>query len=609
MSLDPAYLSEILLSDNVVSSEQLEEAVLRAEKGKISLLQVLVETGYAAKEEIYTVIADNIGVPFIDVSSYVIDPEVSKLVPKEMASEHLICPLFKIEGTLTVAMADPTDFMLLDRVRAKSCCEVEACLAPEDDLKQAIEQSYGGGTAYGTNTMGKLEGIRITEDEGVASITEETPVSKLVELIITQAVRDRASDIHVEPEEDILRIRFRIDGILYEIPSPPKSLELAIISRIKVMANLDIATSRIPQDGHFKRMIDAKEVDARVSTIPTIYGENVVVRLLSSSASLIGMDELGLSPLALGQFEEMISHPWGTILATGPTGSGKTTTLYAALSRVNTVEKNIITIEDPVETRLPYIRQIQVSARAGLTFATGLRSIVRQDPDIIMVGEIRDIETAEISIQAALTGHLVFSTLHTNDAAGAITRLVEMGVEPFLISGSITGVIAQRLVRRICLKCKESYKPSKALVERLRLDSKKEYRFYRGRGCGSCKGTGYKDRVAIFELLRISDEMRELIIERVSSAMVKRKALEQGMKELKEDGLSKVLQGITTIEEVARVTEMGVDIRAPVQFPKEEVEPEEEKKKILMEEKSFAVGGSLNLEEYRKKITSWIAKK
>lgn len=609
MSLDPQYLSEILLSKNLILREQLEEALSRSEKGKIPLPQVLVEMGFATKEEIYTVIADDIGAPFIDISNYVIDPEVIKLVPKDLATEHLVCPLFKIEDTLTIALADPTDFVLIDRIRAKSECEVEVCLAAEEDLKQAIEQSYGSEDAYTADTPGELQSVKITEGEGLASITKETPVSKLVELIITQAVRDRASDIHIEPDEDLLRIRFRIDGILYEIPSPPKSLELAIISRIKVMANLDIATSRIPQDGHFQRRVDGRDIEARVATIPTIYGENVVIRLLNPVAGLLAMDELGLSPHALGQFQEMISHPWGTILATGPTGSGKTTTLYAGLSRVNTIEKNIITIEDPVEARLPFIRQIQVSVKAGLTFATGLRSIVRQDPDIIMVGEIRDLETAEVAIQAALTGHLVFSTLHTNDAAGAVTRLVEMGIEPFLISGSITGVIAQRLIRRICPKCKEQYKPSKALIGRVGLELDKEYTFHRGRGCPACKGTGYKGRVGIFELFAVSDELRELIIERASSSAIKKKAMEQGMKDLKEDGLSKVLQGITTMEEVARVTEIGVDIKAPVQVPKELAKPEEKKREIAVEEKALVTGGSLDVKAYESKLTSWLAKK
>ncbi len=596
MSIDPRHLGEILLSGRLISGEQLEEAERRAARGKLPLLQVLVEMGFAAKEEIYTVIAKEMSIPFIDISNYVIDPEIIKLIPKEMASEYLVCPLFKIENTLTVAMADPADFVVLDRLRTKSGCDVETCLAPEDDLKEAIEHNYGGSTAYGTEIVGKLEGIEVGQGQ---DITKETPVSKLVELIVTQAVRDRASDIHIEPDEEVLRIRFRIDGILYEIPSPPKTLELAIISRVKVMADLDIATSRIPQDGHFKRIIDKKEIDARVSTIPTVYGENIVIRLLNPSTALLGMDELGLSPIALSQLEEMISHPWGIILATGPTGSGKTTTLYSALSKVNTIEKNIVTIEDPVETRLPFIRQIQVSVMAGLTFASGLRSIVRQDPDIIMVGEIRDIETAGIAIQAALTGHLVFSTLHTNDAAGAITRLVEMGVEPFLISGSITGVIAQRLVRTICRKCREQYKPARALVERLGLDSEKEYHFYRGRGCSFCKGTGYKGRIGIFELFHVSDEIRELIIERVSSATIKRKAQEGGMLELKGDGLSKIISGRTTVEEVARVTEIGVDVKASAPPPEVQAEPL----------KALPTGASMNLEEYRKKITSWIAGK
>jgi len=433
----------------------------------------------------------------------------------------------------------------------------------------------------------------------------------LVELILTQAVRDRASDIHVEPDEDALRIRFRIDGILYEIPPPPKHLELAVISRIKVLANMDIATTRIPQDGHFKRRIEGREVDARVSTIPTIYGENVVIRILNPATALLNLDELGFSPEALTQFEEMLSHPWGTILVTGPTGSGKTTTLYSALNRINTIEKNIITIEDPVEYRLNLIRQIQVNPKAGLTFANGLRSIVRQDPDIIMVGEIRDLETAEIAIQAALTGHLVFSTLHTNDAPGAITRLVDMGIEPFLVSGAVTGIVAQRLVRRICPKCKESYKPNKTLLQKLGLEKNKDYVFYRGKGCQQCKETGYKGRVGLFESLRISDEISELIVKEISSIAIKKRAEKEGMESLKRDGLSKALQGITSIEEVTRVTQIGADLKIPSEISKEEkleLEKERAKEKKIKEE-TITPGGALNLNDYQKRITSWIAGK
>ena len=607
-------LGQSLLSNGLISEEQLGEALSRAKRGKLPLSQVLIEMGFVTKEEAYSIIAEEIGVPYVDMSNYIVDPKVINLIDREDATRYLIYPLFKIENTLTIAMVDPTDLVAIDKVRMKTNLEIESCLAAEDDMREAIRGIYEkSDTALGI--IADVEELIKVSPNSLGEVATSTPVSKLVDIILTQAARDGASDIHIEPDEDSLRIRFRIDGILYEIPSPPKHLELAIISRIKVLSDLDIATTRLPQDGHFKKSLEGREIDCRVSTIPTIYGENVVIRILNPATALLGLDELGFSPEILTQFEEVISQPWGTILVTGPTGSGKTTTLYAALNRINTVEKNIITIEDPVEYRLGLIRQIQVNPKAGLTFVSGLRSMVRQDPDVIMVGEIRDHETAEISSQAALTGHLVFSTLHTNDAPGAVIRLVNMGIEPFLIAGSVIGVVAQRLVRTICSRCKESYKPSKVLLHRLGLEVSKSYIFYRGRGCKECKETGYKGRIGLFELLKVTDEIRELIIKGISPTAIRKKAEKEGMKELREDGISKILQGTTTIEEVTRVTRITTDMMAPMKISQEEkVEAKKEEikeRKITTEEKDSATnwGRALNLEEYENKITSWIAGK
>jgi type II secretory ATPase GspE/PulE/Tfp pilus assembly ATPase PilB-like protein len=368
-----------------------------------------------------------------------------------------------------------------------------------------------------------------------------------------QAIKDKASDIHIEPEEDRFKIRFRIDGILHEVFSPPKHLEPALLSRIKVLSKLDIAEKRKPQDGRFNMKVQDRDIDLRVATFPTIYGENIVMRILDRGSILLGLDKLGFSEDTKIEFERLIKYPHGIILVTGPTGSGKTTTLYSALSTIDSEEKNVITIEDPVEYHLGRIRQSQINPKAGLTFANGLRSILRQDPDVVMVGEVRDNETAEISVQAALTGHLVFSTLHTNDAAGALSRLIDMDVEPFLISSSVIGILAQRLVRRICEKCKEPYKPSLDILKAFGASDEKG--FFRGRGCNLCKNTGYKERIGIFELLVVNDDIRKLITEKASREIIKKKAVEMGMRTLRDDGMGKVLKGITTPEEVIKATQ------------------------------------------------------
>jgi len=423
-------------------------------------------------------------------------------------------------------------------------------------IQKVIDQYYGAiGSAEELVrglTKEKME-ERLKGTKGLAEIAEDAPIVKLVSLIIMQAVKDKASDVHIEPAEDKVLVRYRIDGILHEVQQIPKHLQSALASRVKVMARMDIAETRNPQDGRIQLKMENKDLDLRVSSFPTINGENLVLRILDKSSVLMGLAELGFAGKDLKNFDKLIRRPNGIILVTGPTGSGKTTTLYAALSTINSIEKNIITIEDPVEYEIPLIRQTQVNPKAGLTFANGLRSILRQDPDIIMVGEIRDKETAEIAIQASLTGHLVFSTLHTNDAPGALTRLIDMGIEPFLIASSITGILAQRLVRVICPKCKEKYTPSDEVIHDLGLKEKVE--LYRGKGCMHCKETGFSGRVGIFELLLMNETIKNMVTAKASSGDIKKNALASGMTTLYEDGIEKIKNGVTTAEEMLRVTE------------------------------------------------------
>lgn len=487
--------------------------------------------------------------PWVDLDTYLVDEKVVNLIPEAFARKHHLIPLFKIGNILTVAMADPKNILAIDEVALKTGCEVEPVIATESQIERAVDQYYG--------VSGSIEEIiKEVADKGIEfSGGEEAPVIKLLNLIMLQAVRDRASDIHLEPDEDTVRTRYRIDGILHEVTSLPKSLQQALISRIKVMGGLDIAETRTPQDGRAHIKMAGKEIELRISAFPTMYGENLVLRILDQSTPLMGLEDLGFFQEMLRYYESLIRRVYGIILVTGPTGSGKTTTLYASLNAINSPEKNIITIEDPIEYRLNLIRQTQVNPKAGITFAAAIRSILRQDPDIIMVGEVRDFETSETAIRAAITGHLVFSTLHTNDAPGALTRLMDMGVEPFLISGSILGILAQRLVRTICPYCKESYVPDEREIETLSIANTKETVLYRGKGCKMCRQTGYRGRTAVFELLVINEPIRELIMERAPSRVIRKTASEtQGMKTLREDGLEKVLKGITTLGEIIRQT-------------------------------------------------------
>jgi type IV pilus assembly protein PilB len=527
--------------------------------------KTLIKNGIVAEKDIATALAAVLGVPFIDLADYLVDTSVVKLIPEPIAQKYKLIPIFKVGQTLTIAMANPQDVNAIDQVRLKAKCEVEPVLATETAIKHAIDQYYGIGGSIEDVIKGMhdakadLTALEISSKDleklDLNKLADAPPVIKLVNLIIMQAIKDKASDIHIEPEEKALRVRYRIDGILHEGSNPPKALEPAIVSRIKVLASMDIAEKRKPQDGRIQLKMQGGAVDMRVSSFPTVYGENIVIRILDTSNLRLELTELGMSPVILEEFSRLIKKPFGIILVTGPTGSGKTTTLYAALSAVNSVEKNIITIEDPVEYQLKMIRQTQINPKAGLTFASGLRSILRQDPDIIMVGEIRDSETAEIATQAALTGHLVFSTLHTNDATGAVTRLIDMGIEPFLISSSVIGALAQRLVRVICPKCKDKISPTDDMLKDLGIGREANILFYKGKGCTHCKDTGYLGRTGIYELLIIDDDIKRLIINKADANEMKKKAIERGMKTLRDDGIAKVLAGITTVEEILRVTQ------------------------------------------------------
>ncbi len=529
-------LGESLVEKGLITEEQLRQAELEAGADAKPLRKILTKKGLISEEDLTAFLSQQFDLPIVDLTNYLIDPEIIDLIPEGLARKHLLIPILRIGNDLTVAMVDPSDVFALDELHMKTGLNIEPALAVETEVKKALDQHY---SAKGTleEVIGSLDREQLEIKPGqelelkkLQGIAEEPPVIKLVNLMVIEAVRQGASDIHVEPEEDTLKIRFRIDGLLHERTGPPKYLQSAVISRIKVMADLDISERRAPQDGRIQMKMEGRDIDIRVSCIPTIYGENVVLRLLDRSQVILELKQLGFLPSILTQYEKLICCPHGIILVCGPTGSGKTTTLYASLNVINSEDINIITIEDPIEYHLAGIRQMQVNPKVGLRFADALSSILRQDPDVIMVGEIRDIETARAAVQAALTGHLVFSTLHTNDAPSAVTRLVDMGVEPFLISSSVIGVLSQRLVRTICAECK-------------------------GEGCKGCIQTGYRGRIGIYELMIPSEKIRVLITAKASADKIRKAAVEAGMQLLREDGEKKVNDGITTKQEVMRVSE------------------------------------------------------
>ncbi len=488
-------------------------------------------------------------IPEVDLSSYALDPKVLKIVPPSLAQKYNRIPLFKVGDTLTIAMSNPKDITALDEIRRVTKMDLSVVKASQEDIQDSITEHYG--IAGVVDSV--IKDYRPPQGSKAKMVAPtDAPVMRLVDVIISQAVRERASDVHIEPEAKDVRVRYRVDGILHEELKIPPHMLAPVVSRIKVLSSLDIAESRIPQDGRYEMELDEKKIDLRVSTFPSAYGEKVVLRILDKSAMLLKLPDIGFAQENLSKFLKIIHKPHGIILVTGPTGSGKTTTLYSALSEINSKEMNVVTVEDPIEYELPGVTQSQINVKAGLTFASALRSILRQDPDVILIGEVRDLETATIAIQSALTGHLVFSTLHTNDAPGALTRLVDMGVEPFLISSSVEAVLAQRLVRMVCEKCKEKI----AVPESLRKDFPDIKFLYKGKGCKACKNTGFRGRVGIFELLILDEHVREMINNKASTDEIRKYVIKQGMKTLYADGLDKVKEGRTTLDEVLRVTEL-----------------------------------------------------
>jgi type IV pilus assembly protein PilB len=559
-------LGESLVKARLITKEQLEKALKEQKKTGERLGQVLMGLGFVSEENIMKLLGRQLEITNVDLPAQKISTEVIDIVPLHVARRYRLIPLFKEKNVLTVVMSDPLNVFALDDLKRITGCKIEPAVSSEAQVISAIEQYYTvkDSLEKTVEDIGEVA-LEIVEEEekdeevGVAELrerAEEAPIVKLVNSIIFQAVKDKASDIHLEPDEKSLRIRCRIDGILHEIMNSSRRLQPAVLSRIKIMAALDIAEKRIPQDGRFQVRAGGKEIDIRTSVFPTVFGEKAVLRILDRASAVLTLDQLGLLSGSRERFEEIIVRPNGIILITGPTGSGKTTTLYSILEKINSMEKNIVTLEDPVEYHLDLINQTQVNPKVGMTFAGGLRSILRQDPDVIMVGEIRDQETAEIAVQAALTGHLVLSTLHTNDAPGALTRLLDMGIEPFLISSSLAGVLAQRLVRKICSECKTEYAPGLEIIDRVSaLKSGVPGTFYKGEGCKACKQTGYRGRIGIFELMLMDEEIRMLLGTRTQSSRIKQVAINSGMQTLQEDGMEKVKKGDTTVEEVFRVTQ------------------------------------------------------
>jgi general secretion pathway protein E/type IV pilus assembly protein PilB len=560
-------IEETLKNLGILNDKQIEEALKVQLDTQERFSEVLVKLGYISAANLGQSLISQFGLIPVDLSEYEIPTEITSEIPPKIAMTHHLVPVEKKHSVIKVVTDDPLNFLAIDNLSNFCGKNIELELTVKKQFHEIFEKNYGGEREEKktfdviVDRIGEEEiplGVTLAEEE---VSKEEAPIIRLVSLLITEAIKNRASDIHIEPLEKKLRIRYRIDGVLHEVPGPPQRLQGSVISRIKLMANLDIAEKRLPQDGRIRINLLGRSLDLRVSTLPGIYGESTVLRILDKSSLLMDLNELGFLAEDQQKFEELISMPNGMILVTGPTGSGKTTTLYAALSKINQPNKKIITVEEPVEYQISGINQVQVKPHIGLTFASGLRSMLRQAPDVILVGEIRDFETATIAIQAALTGHLIFSTLHTNDAAGAVTRLIDMGVKPYLVASTVQAVLAQRLVRKVCSSCKKPYQPSEDELAALDLKAKdiKDITFYQGTGCDECSLTGYKGRTGIFELLIVNDRLRELFFEKVSSTVIRDKARQMGMRTLREDGMKKVLSGITTLAEVIRVTQSDIE--------------------------------------------------
>jgi type IV pilus assembly protein PilB len=598
-----AKLGEILVRENLISPQNLREALdhQREHGGRLGFN--LVKLGLISEDMITTVLSRHYGIPSVNLDLFNIEPAVLRLIPQEVAQKHSVLPLSRVGATLTLATVDPTNVFALDDVKFMTGLNVEPVVVAEGSVQQAIAKYYGtsreielastaeessldkiarssavtngnGGITnadlvsldsidFDTEHSGDVEVVEDNEEIDLSTLSrmsEDAPVVRLVNVLLVDSLRRGASDIHIEPYEKELRIRFRIDGVLYDVMHPPLKLRDALISRVKIMSKLDISEKRLPQDGRIKIKVKvdsrSRELDFRVSTLPTLFGEKVVLRLLDKENLMLDMTKLGFEPESLTKFQRNISKPYGMVLVTGPTGSGKTNTLYSALQSLNTVDTNIMTAEDPVEFNLVGINQVQMKEQIGLNFAAALRAFLRQDPNIVLVGEIRDFETAEIAIKAALTGHLVLSTLHTNDAPSTISRLMNMGIEPFLVATSVNLIQAQRLIRRICKDCKQDYStPPEALIEvGLSSEEAKTIKTYKGKGCITCNNTGYKGRIGLYEVMEITDELRELILIGASALELRKKAIDDGMITLRESGLFKIREGVTTVEEVVRET-------------------------------------------------------
>ena len=556
-------LGEILVEGGLLTQKQLEQALPFQKKSNLKLGQFLVREGIVSEVQIVDLVSTQLKLEKYRPDKHIINMELAEFIPPEIAHKYALAPLQKNGMLLTVAMIDPLDINALDTIEVYTNCEVEAVICTEQQLNQLHTTLYGtyagiGGVLEdmedmqidkGAEKTTTLEDVEVSSLQGMA---EEAPVVRLVNSILSQGVREGASDIHISPEKELVQIRFRVDGKLHDVPAPPKSMFLPIVSRLKILSNMDIALSRIPQDGRFTVKMKNKDINIRASTIPSIHGENLVLRLLDTSSTIYSLELLGMNESDRQKLEAMIYKPYGMILSTGPTGSGKSTALYAILKKINQPDINIITVEDPVEYRIEKIRQLQLNRKAGMTFASGLRSILRQDPDVIMVGEIRDAETASIAVQAALTGHRVLSTLHTNDAAGAMTRLMDMGIEPFLVSSVMLVSFAQRLVRKVCSHCRTPHQPTPEAVRYWRLDNLDTSAFVTGQGCFNCMQTGYRGRTGIYEVLVIDEMIQDMILKRNSANEISRAAIEAGIfKTLRDNALEKVIQGITSLEEAA----------------------------------------------------------
>jgi len=558
-------LGELLVQKGLLTTAQLQDALTEKPKHNLKLGEYLIRENIVREQDVIEVISNQLKIQRFRFDHFQLDQSLARLIPYLEAKDHHMVPVHKKDNYLYVAMTDPLDINALDQAEILTDLHVEPLICSESELQSLISAVYGEGSES-LQVMEEFEGLEAdqadqSQDSGLFTpgeievsalrdMAQEAPVIRLVNSLLAQAIREKASDVHLSPEKKQVQLRFRIDGILQEKPAPPKSMFLPVVSRLKILANMDIASSLVPQDGRFTVTMQGKEINVRASSLPTIHGENIVLRLLDMSAGILNLEDLGMDNVLQDMLAGAVTKPYGMILSTGPTGSGKSTSLYSIIKTINTPDVNIITLEDPVEYRVGKVRQVQLNRRAGMTFASGLRSIMRQDPDVIMVGEIRDLETATIAVQAALTGHRLLSTVHTNDAAGAITRLIDMGIEPFLVASSLLVSFAQRLVRKVCTACAEPYTPPRHLLKFWGLENRTDVTFQHGRGCFQCNQTGYKGRTGVFEILLNDEQVQDMILERHSGQRIARVLHREGkLRTLKEDALDKVLRGITTLEE------------------------------------------------------------